>query len=179
MPVFVPWIANALSLIPLLIAPMYTRMRAEEALGHTTRQRIFGILRDRPGTSRRELSQMMQVSGAALLHHLEIMGACGLIAARRAGREIIYTCGPRPPIEASLRTPARLELARLLLVSPRTQVELSSETGLSQRLVAYHLARMEDIVEATCERPRRYLVREPQHVEAALARAGSAAAVRS
>lgn len=149
--------AEAILLDVLLVVPLFTRISSAEALSHETRSRLHQRLREHPASSRRDLCRALHVHPMTLLHHLEVMVSLGLVHARREGREMLYWIGERPPTEPfPLRVPARREIARVLAERPHTQAELAARTGLSQRLVAYHLAQMRGLVAAEGSRPKRY-----------------------
>ena len=147
--------ANALVLLACVV-PLYTRIAAGDALSHATRARLHALIAAHPGATRRALSESLGVHPETLAHHLEILTSLGLVRAIRQGREVVYTLGAplsEPPI---LRAAPRRELARLLRGAPRSQAELAALTGLSQRLVAYHLARIGALLEHDGGRPRQY-----------------------
>ena len=139
---------------------LYSRIGAPEALSHETRARLHAYLAEHPGASRRELCMALKSHPMTLVHHLHVLASLGLVVAKREGREVLYHLATKPPTEhPTLRVTSRRTLARLLADGPRTQKELSEATGLSQRLVAYHLARMSPVLETTGDRPRRYALR--------------------
>lgn len=148
------------------LADVLPRLRS--ILAHETRRRVFEHLRGHPGASRRDLVHALGIPAPTLRHHLDVMGASQLVASRKEGREILYSSGPRVEAIGSLRSPWRRRIVELLLESPRTQKELAEATGLSQRLVAYHLSLLPDVVSSTHARPRRYSVREPVRVRASI-----------
>lgn len=153
-------IADALPLAALLL-PLYTRVRAADALEHATRGRIVERLHDAPGATRRELAQAVGVPVATIAYHLDMLLALGVVHARREGRELVHFAGAPPATPRALVAPPRAELARLLAAAPLTQGELAAHTGWSQRLVAYHLARMTPFVQDDGGRPRRYSLAAP------------------
>ena len=145
----------------LLVVPLFTRITQEAALSHETRARLHDHLRRHPASSRRDLCGALQVHPMTLLHHLEVLVSLGLVTARREGREVLYWLGGAPPrAPLALRVTPRRDLALALLERPHTQAQLSARTGLSQRLVAYHLARMAPLLESDGARPRRYRLRD-------------------
>lgn len=146
----------------MLVVPLFTRITHDAALSHETRSRLHEHLRRHPASSRRELCGALRVHPMTLLHHLEVLVSLGVITSRREGREVLYWVGSAPPREPlTLRVAPRREIARALAERPHTQAELSARTGLSQRLVAYHLARMGTLLETDRGRPRRYSLRAP------------------
>ena len=139
---------------------LHTRIAAPEALAHETRAKLHAYLAAHPGASRRELCDALRTHPMTLVHHLHVLASLGIVVARREGREVLYHVATAPPrTHPTLRAQPRRLIAGLLAQRPHTQREISSATGLSQRLVAYHLARMDAIVEGTNGRPRRYALR--------------------
>lgn len=160
----------------LLVVPLFTRISQEAALSHETRARLHEHLRRHPASSRRDLCTALAVHPMTLLHHLEVLVSLGLVTSRREGREVLYWLGGAPPsAPLTLRVPPRRDIARALVERPHTQAELSARTGLSQRLVAYHLARMGPLLESDRARPRRYHLRDRALVAAGLQGPPSAA----
>lgn len=146
----------------LLVVPLFTRISQSAALSHETRAKLHAHLRQHPASSRRDLCDALRAHPMTLLHHLEVLVSLGLVTSRREGREVLYWVGEAPPRESlTLRVQPRREIARALSERPHTQAELSARTGLSQRLVAYHLARMGTLLETDRARPRRYSLRDP------------------
>lgn len=169
--------AEAMLLLVAPVVPLFTRITHEAALSHETRARLHEHLRAHPASSRRDLCEALRVHPMTLLHHLEVLVSLGLVTSKREGREVLYWVGNAPPTEPfALRVVPRREIAKALAERPHTQAELSARTGLSQRLVAYHLARMGPLLDSDRARPRRYALRDPGIVQGSLQ--GSARASR-
>lgn len=151
-------------LLPL--AALYARVPPSRALDHATRRRIHAHLCAAGPASRRELADALRLRATTLLHHLRMLHACGLIAARRAGRETLYAEGRVRDEHGCLRVAARRRIAAAMLGGATTQRAIAAATGLSQRLVAYHLSRMDALVLVAQTRPRSYALREPDLVRA-------------
>lgn len=161
-------IAQALSMGAFALIPLYTRIRAGSALVHETRARLHEHLLANPGASRRDMCAALGLHPMTLIHHLQVLGSLGLVVARREGREILYHLERVPPrTHPVLRVGPRRAMAELLLTGPLTQRDLSGATGLSQRLVAYHLSRMSGLLRAE-GRPRRYVLLDPEAIRASL-----------
>lgn len=94
-----------------------------------------------------------------------MLAAHRLITTRRAEGRLNHYPTESPPDPArigeglALRSEARRRLVRLVEERPgQTQRELADATGLSQRLVSYHLARLEEkgLIAWEGANPRRY-----------------------
>lgn len=155
------WLAAALFVL-------HTRIAPPDALSHETRAKLYAYLATHAGSSRRDLCRAIGAHPMTLVHHLHVLQSLGILVARREGREVLYHVATAPPrSHPTLRAPPRRAIAALLAQAPKTQREISAATGLSQRLVAYHLSRMEPIVDASPSRPRRYALRGPLGAAAA------------
>lgn len=64
------------------------------ALAEPTRRRLLDALAERGEASASVLAQGVPVSRQAVIKHLNVLDAAGLVTARRSGREVLYR--PRP-----------------------------------------------------------------------------------
>lgn len=157
-------------LIAAALFLLHTRVGPPDALAHETRAKLHAHLLAHPGSSRRDLCNVLGTHPMTLIHHLHVLGSLGILVARREGREVLYHVATAPPrTHPTLRAPPRRAIAALLAKGPMTQREIAAATGLSQRLTAYHLARMDAILDTTPTRPRRYALRGPLGAAAAAA----------
>jgi predicted transcriptional regulator len=112
------------------------------------------------------MSREMGVGRGVLQHHLRILETHRLVVARAVGRVRTYYPSGGPPdaetarVDAALKDATRARVLREIRASPQglTQRELVERTGLSQRLVSYHLARLlaVGLVQGREGRPRRF-----------------------
>lgn len=71
-----------------------------EALGDPTRRRLFALLGEHGEASATDLARLVPVSRQAVQKHLGTLAGAGLVAAHRAGREVLYRPTPAPMSEA-------------------------------------------------------------------------------
>lgn len=71
-----------------------------EALGDPTRRRLFALLGERGEATATDLARQLPVTRQAVQKHLGTLAAAGLVAPRRAGREVLYRPTPAPMSEA-------------------------------------------------------------------------------
>jgi DNA-binding transcriptional ArsR family regulator len=77
--------------------------RADEvfaALSDPTRRAVLELIGDRGDATASELARELPVSRQAVQKHLSSLAAAGLVADRRAGREVRYRLTPAPMSEA-------------------------------------------------------------------------------
>jgi DNA-binding transcriptional ArsR family regulator len=70
------------------------------ALSDGTRRRLLALLGERGEASATDLARELPVTRQAVQKHLGILSGAGLVAARRAGREVLYRPTPAPMSEA-------------------------------------------------------------------------------
>ena len=70
------------------------------ALSDGTRRELYSMLGERGEASATELARELPVSRQAVQKHLGTLDAAGLVAIRRAGREVLYRPTPAPMSEA-------------------------------------------------------------------------------
>jgi DNA-binding transcriptional ArsR family regulator len=77
--------------------------RADEvftALSDPTRRAVLELIGDRGDATASELARELPVSRQAVQKHLSSLAAAGLVADRRAGREVRYRLTPAPMSDA-------------------------------------------------------------------------------
>lgn len=57
-----------------------------QALAHETRRKIMDVLRDRPGINVGELAMEFDVTRIAVMNHIAVLEAAGLVVSEREGR---------------------------------------------------------------------------------------------
>jgi DNA-binding transcriptional ArsR family regulator len=77
------------------------------ALADPTRRQLLDVLLDAGRASATTLAGRLPVSRQAVVKHLQILQAAGLVEAVRAGREVLYAVRP-DPLDASARWLAEL-----------------------------------------------------------------------
>lgn len=80
------------------------------ALADPTRRRLLGVLVDAGRASATTLAGRLPVSRQAVVKHLQILEAAGLVASARSGREVLYRVR-RDPLDHSARWLADLSAA--------------------------------------------------------------------
>lgn len=149
------------------LTALYMRVDAASVLRNANRQRMMAALREQPGQSVADLVRATGIAQVVVRHHLRMLLAHQLVAARAAGgRRLFFAAGEAraAALHLTLKTEARRAVAVAIASSPRglSQREISLLAGLQQRLVSYHLGLLqrEGLVEARGSMPRRYLAGE-------------------
>ena len=70
------------------------------ALGDRTRRDVLQLIGSRGEASATQLARELPVSRQAINKHIASLAAAGLVADRRAGREVLYHVTPAPMSEA-------------------------------------------------------------------------------
>ena len=146
--------------------PLYSRIPRARVLANPNRARIYARLLERPGETVPDLVRATGLAPVVVRHHLRILERHALVTRRADGRRRRYhrldaAPSPQDVLRRSVLADAtRRAVAEALAASPEgaTQRDLVERLGLSQRLVSYHLARLEEAglawgAEGT---PRRY-----------------------
>ena len=71
------------------------------ALADPTRRQVVGYLAEHGDATATELAGVLPVTRQAIAKHLAALGAAGLVARRKAGREARYRLTPEPMSDAS------------------------------------------------------------------------------
>jgi DNA-binding transcriptional ArsR family regulator len=80
------------------------------ALADPTRRQVLDVLVEAGQASATTLAGRLPVSRQAVVKHLHVLQAAGLVAAVRAGREVLYVARPAP-LDASARWLVNLSAA--------------------------------------------------------------------
>jgi DNA-binding transcriptional ArsR family regulator len=80
------------------------------ALADPTRRLLLDVLVDAGRASATTLAGRLPVSRQAVVKHLQVLEAAGLVDGVRAGREVLYSARPAP-LDASARWLAKLSAA--------------------------------------------------------------------
>lgn len=167
--------AGALVVVTMLLVAVkltglvafYSRLSPRMLLSNLNRERLYGLVCQRPGQSAAPLAAEAGIGRMVAQYHLRVLERHRLVHGRGTGRlRLYYPAHAHPPdasrlaLERLLRNPTRRALAELVRgeAEGRTQAELAALSGESPRLVSYHLRALEKVgvVEGTQGRPRRF-----------------------
>lgn len=145
---------------------LYSRISRARVLANPNRARMYQAICERPGLTAADLRRAMGLARIVVRHHLRFLEAHRYVTARRDGRRRRwFPAGVVPEGDALaarllLQDESRRKLIDALSASHAglTQRELATRTGLSERLVSHHLARLAEggLVTSRGLRPRRY-----------------------
>ncbi len=146
--------------------PFYTRLTRAALLNHPARQRLYDLIAAEPGLKRAELARKAEITELVARHHLRKLEAHGFIVLRNNGRATSYLVASQPAdsplvtLNRALQGKTRRRIAGHLASSarPLTQLEIESATGISQRLVSYHLSQLDasGLLEISGSHPKLY-----------------------
>lgn len=135
---------------PLLFTPFYTRVDPARLLENPTRARLCALVAASPGLTAADLVRGTGHARVVVEHHLRALVAHGYLTARRGRRRIAYFPVDQAPDAVQharadvLADATRRGIARLLLEERGwTQKEIALREDLRERLVSYHLGRLE------------------------------------
>lgn len=133
----------------------YSRLGPDDVLSNKNRTLVFEALAAHPGSRPAELSRATGIHEAVVRYHLKRLVEAGLARSETAGAATLWFArgaSATPPIDQVLarrgvrsETVRRLVAALLSFPGGATQLEVSEATGISRRLVSYHLQRLEDV----------------------------------
>jgi len=129
-----------------LVIPLYTKIRREEVLDHFTRGRIYGMIESNPGVHYTLIKKRVGVGNGTLTYHLGTLEREGFIRSEWDGlykrfypSQAAVSQG-EPVVELSA---VQKELLGHIRRSPGiSQKDLVASTGVSKRVVSYHIAQM-------------------------------------
>lgn len=158
--------ASAGAALLLLAIALYSRIARAHVLANPTRRAVYELIQASPGIGVTQILEKVDVSRNAVEHHLDHLKKHALLTERRAGHARSFfaadACPGNDALEclAVLRHDTRRRLAGALLQGASTQRDIETQTGVPQRLVAHHLARLEKarLVTSSGSRPKRYAV---------------------
>jgi len=151
-----------------LIIPLYTKIRKEEVLDHFVRGRIYGIVESNPGVHYTLIKKKTGVGNGTLTYHLSTLEREGFIRSEWDGLYKRFYPAQMPRTnngEVLELSRVQAELLELVRLSPgSSQKELCEKTGLSKRVISYHIAQMVDArvirIERDGKRVRCYVLEE-------------------
>ncbi|MGQ9582543.1 MAG: winged helix-turn-helix transcriptional regulator [Thermoplasmatota archaeon] len=136
------------ALLKLIVVPLYTKIRREEVLDHFTRGRIYGIVESSPGVHYTLIKKRLGVGNGTLTYHLATLEREGFIRAEWDGLYKRFYPAGFPASRTGAVEPGPVQKEILGLVSSRpgvSQKEIALETGLSKRVVSYHISRLMEV----------------------------------
>lgn len=150
----------------IVVVLLYSKVPRALVLRNENRARIYDLVAGHGGISVGEIGAQAGLARMVVRHHLAMLEAHRLVACRkRNGRRYYFlvrdVANPRTSeMQLALKdeTRRRLALAVATAASGLTQRDLEATTGLSQRLLSYHLARLESVglVRVVHGRPKLY-----------------------
>lgn len=156
----------ALAFVKLVgIGPLYTRIERGTVLQNDNRRRVYDTIRGAPGCNTADLVRLTGMAEVVVRHHLRMLEEHQFVIMRPSGRLRTYFAldGRVDPqlagVYGVLKDESRRLVATAVVDGPgATQKEIAERTGISQRLVSYHLGRLENdgLVVASGSNPRRY-----------------------
>ncbi len=146
------------------LAPLFSRIRDDSLLANPNRHRIHAIVHERPGVTVADLSRETGLARAVVRHHVMKLVEHEQVQALRTSRDVAYFApgtlrGSKAGWNA-LKDDTRRRIAQAIASSRGlSQADLCRRLDLAQRLVAYHLARMQKcgLVETEGTMPKRYV----------------------
>ena len=130
----------------ILLAALYSRLARAGILDQDTRGRVHARVLAAPGSSLISIARDLGLGATTTRHHVTVLRKHGLVRAQRVGRETLVfpIAAPEGPLAlaALVRGAARRKVALALVSGAGTQRAIQDATGLSQRLVSYHLERL-------------------------------------
>ncbi|HWH07960.1 MAG TPA: hypothetical protein VNX21_02100 [Candidatus Thermoplasmatota archaeon] len=155
----------ALLLLSRAAVPLYSRVTRSRVLANANRRRAYDAVRAARGVTIAELARSMGVARVVVLHHLRMLEAHRLVRSELLGRSRVYYVpealqdGRVLQWRAHVADPMRRTIAAVVLArGGASQRDIMGATGASQRLVSYHLSRLEQarLVRGEGSLPRRY-----------------------
>lgn len=133
------------AIFKMLFIPLYTKLHKEEVLDHFTRGRIYGLVESNPGIHYTLIKKRLGVGNGTLTYHLSTLQREGFIRSEWDGlykrfypAQMPYS--KRGDVEL---TPVQKEILELIKKTPSiSQKEICHSTGLSKRVVSYHISKM-------------------------------------
>lgn len=156
------WPALKFALFNLLGAPLYTRIKADEVLGHDVRQTIYDIVTDDPGVSISTVADRADVGWGTAVYHLGVLEDNDLVVAMRDGRyKRYYQNGGRfngdKEALAAIQNETTRDVVQVVIENPGiTQTGLCDQLGISAPLAHWHLDRLKEADVVEQERDGRY-----------------------
>jgi predicted transcriptional regulator len=133
------------AIFKFLWVPLYTKIRKEEVLDQFTRGRIYGMIESNPGVHYTLIKKKVGVGNGTLTYHLTTLEREGFIRAEWDGLYKRFYPSQMARSESDVLELSRVQaelLGHIKTAPGITQKELSMRTGLSKRVISYHVSRM-------------------------------------
>lgn len=124
-----------------LFGPLYSRIRKDKVLDHTTREAIFNYISANPGEHLRQLATSTSLPTGTLIHHLTTLEREEYVKSIRDGVfKRFYPFGSHLDATSSrLGQPQKKVLAQLELEPGISPTELAKALDMSRQRIHYHL----------------------------------------
>lgn len=156
------WPALKFALFNLIAAPLYTRIKEDEVLGHDVRQAIYDIVTADPGVSISTIADRADVGWGTAVYHLGVLEDNDLVVSMRDGRyKRYYQNGGRfngtKEALAAIQNETTRDVVEVVIENPGiTQTGLCDQLGISAPLAHWHLDRLKEADVVEQERDGRY-----------------------
>ena len=140
-------IGVALFLAKLLL-PLYHRFKKKTALDNPTRQKVYELLRDAPGSSAAELGERSALHVTTVKYHLDVLRRLGMVGEQTVDgrrRFFSYENGDRAEMleRALLDEPAARAVYQQIIKAPgRPFIEVAKALGMRKEHVHYHVQKL-------------------------------------
>lgn len=128
------WIAARVGL-----ATLFSRLGQKELVGSPRRQRILESVKANPGQRLSKIRDIVGLPNGALFHHLLLLESSGLLRLERRGNATWVFPQGSPSVVVD-ENPNRRRILDFVVRTPgATQRQIVEATGLSKRIVGYHV----------------------------------------
>lgn len=125
-----------------LVAPLYTRVRKDDALDNSVRHKVHGFIEENPGEHYSAVRTALDLSNGALTYHLSVLEREGFLHSSRDGTLLrFYPAGVKAPSSAR-RGPEEIRNGILALIKKHpgiSQKDLIRRMAVGREVVGYHL----------------------------------------
>jgi len=136
------------------------RLSTENLMNSGQRTRLLEAVRTTPGIHLREAQRRAEMGRGELMHHVRILQRAHLVDLRPIqGRVHLFSPNAEPSGDLPLlRHTARRVLHHISAHESSSSSEIAESLALSERLVRYHLSRLEEkgLIAINQEHPPRY-----------------------
>lgn len=127
----------------MFIAPLFSRLKRKDVLGHETRGMIRGYIMANPGDHFNAIKDTLNLTNGTLAHHINILERERIIKSIRDGKyRRFFPVGTKIIKRAY---PTKIERLILEIVEENpgiTQKEIAKQLGISQPTVSYHITKL-------------------------------------